>query len=116
MAQFSTSVFKMRELFPDLADLFPYCLLVALPVFIALSPANPVAAASVEFPAHRAAHFELGGGGAPSSAGGAAAGVVLGARAAQMSLEARAAGSAGKGGGAGHVLRKVVVSKLQGKR
>ncbi len=110
----------MRELFSDLCDLFPYCLLVALPVFIALSPGNPVAAAAAasagggDFVAHRAAHFELGGG-----AG------AIGAKVAAMSLEARAVargggGSSGGGGGGGggggtqNVLRKVVVAKLQG--
>ena len=53
----------MRE-FQDLMDFFPYCLLVALPVFIALSPmpvhAVAVAAATstttasaYDFPVHR---------------------------------------------------------------
>ena len=56
----------MRE-FQDLMDFFPYCLLVALPVFIALSPmpvhAVAVAAATstttasaYDFPVHRYVH------------------------------------------------------------
>ena len=97
----------MRELLSDLCDLFPYCLLVALPVFIALSPVNPVeAAGGADFAAHRASHLEVGGGG------------VLGSRSAAMSLEARAfvSGGAGGGGGGQNVLRKVVVAKLQGKQ
>ena len=49
----------MRELQDLLDSLFPYCLLVFLPVMIILSPVNPVEAAN-EFPVHRMAHFELG--------------------------------------------------------
>ena len=55
---FALHVDNMREI-QDLMDLFPYCLLVALPVFIALSPmpvhAVAVAAASSahDFPVHR---------------------------------------------------------------
>ena len=59
----------MRE-FQDLMDFFPYCLLVALPVFIALSP-MPVHAVSVaaatstttasayDFPVHRYEQYKL---------------------------------------------------------
>ena len=41
-------------------DVLPYYLLVCLPVFIALSPINPVEAAS-ELDVHRLAQFELSG-------------------------------------------------------
>ena len=41
-------------------DVLPYYLLVCLPVFIALSPINPVEAAS-ELDVHRLAQFELAG-------------------------------------------------------
>ena len=44
----------------DLLDVLPYYLLVALPVFIILSPINPVDAAS-ELDVHRLAQFELAG-------------------------------------------------------
>ena len=48
-----------REL-GDIMDVLPYYLLVCLPVFIALSPINPVEAAS-ELEVHRLAQFELAG-------------------------------------------------------
>ena len=48
-----------REL-GDIMDVLPYYLLVCLPVFIALSPINPVEAAS-ELDVHRLAQFELAG-------------------------------------------------------
>ena len=48
----------MRE-FQDLVDIFPYCLLVALPIMIFLAP--PAVAVGHEFPAHRLAQLELGG-------------------------------------------------------
>ena len=41
-------------------DVLPYYLLVCLPIFIALSPINPVESAS-ELDVHRLAQFELGG-------------------------------------------------------
>jgi len=90
----------MRE-FQDLMDLFPYCLLVALPVLVALSPmpvhAVAVAAASAsssahDFPVHRLAHYEMGG-------------TVLGSKLAAVSMDARSAK-------ASNLLRKVVVSRL----
>jgi len=92
----------MRE-FQDLMDLFPYCLLVALPVFIALSPmpvhAVAVAAAASssspsahDFPVHRLAHYEIGGN-------------ILGSKLAAVSMDARSAK-------ASNLLRKVVVSRL----
>ena len=49
----------VREL-GDIMDVLPYYLLVALPVFIALSPINPVEAAS-ELDVHRLAQFDLAG-------------------------------------------------------
>ena len=48
-----------REL-EGIMDVLPYYLLVCLPVFIALSPINPVEAAS-ELDVHRLAQFELAG-------------------------------------------------------
>ena len=50
---------KMREFHDLLEGLFPYCMVVFLPVMILLSPVNPVDAAH-DFPVHRMAHFELG--------------------------------------------------------
>ena len=44
----------------DLFDVLPYYLLVALPVFILLSPINPVDAAS-ELDVHRSGHPHLRG-------------------------------------------------------
>ena len=44
----------------DLLDCLPYYLIIALPVFIALSPINPVEAAS-ELDVHRLAQYELAG-------------------------------------------------------
>lgn len=38
----------------------PYYLLLFLPIFIIVSPANPVAASS-EFPVYRTQHFDLHG-------------------------------------------------------
>ncbi len=81
----------MREL-QDLLDLFPYCLLVVLPVFILLSPVNPCEAAH-EFPVHRLAQYELSG-------------ISFGSKASALSLEARAKGSS-------NLLRKAVVAKLK---
>merc|ERR1711977_8856 len=73
----------MREI-QDLMDVFPYCLLVALPIMIFLSPA--AIAVGHEFPAHRLAQFELGG-------------VSRGPKAAALSMDARALPS-----GAGGIL------------
>lgn len=39
---------------------FPYYLIIALPIFIIISPANPVAA-SHEFPVYRMQQFDLHG-------------------------------------------------------
>ena len=57
----SSSTCRMwaREL-GDLLEVLPYYLLVALPVFIILSPINPCEAAS-ELDVHRLAQFELTG-------------------------------------------------------
>ena len=49
----------LRE-FSEIFDILPYYLLVCLPIFIALSPINPVESAS-ELDVHRLAQFELGG-------------------------------------------------------
>ena len=49
----------LRE-FSEIFDVLPYYLLVCLPIFIALSPINPVESAS-ELDVHRLAQFELGG-------------------------------------------------------
>lgn len=84
----------MRELLSDLSDCFPYFLLLLLPVFIAISPINPVEAAQ-EFPVHRMTHMDLYG-------------QAVGAKVAAVSMEARAMS-------ASHVLRKMVVAKLKGK-
>ncbi|XP_071449388.1 BOS complex subunit NCLN [Hetaerina americana] len=54
---------------------FPYYLIIALPIFIIISPVNPVTAAH-EFPAYRMQHFDLHG-------------VPHGCRSAPVSLEAR---------------------------
>jgi hypothetical protein len=84
----------MREL-QDLFDVFPYCLLVALPIMIILSPA--ATAVGHEFPAHRLAQFELGG-------------VSRGPKAAALSMDARSVPS----GASGNLLRKTIVAKLEG--
>ena len=75
----------------ELLDVLPYYLLVCLPVFIALSPINPVEAAQ-ELDVHRLAQFDLGA-------------TAHGSRQAALSMEAR-------GPSAGHVLRKTIVSKM----
>ena len=75
----------------ELLDVLPYYLLVCLPVFIALSPINPVEAAQ-ELDVHRLAQFDLGS-------------TAHGSRQAALSMEAR-------GPSAGHVLRKTIVSKM----
>lgn len=54
---------------------FPYYLIIALPIFIIISPVNPVGAAH-EFPSYRMQHFDLHG-------------VAHGCRSAPVSLEAR---------------------------
>ena len=72
-------------------DVLPYYLLICLPVFIALSPINPVEAAQ-ELDVHRLAQFDL----ASNSHG---------SRQAALSMDAR-------GPRAGHVLRKTIVSKM----
>jgi len=79
-----------REL-GDIMDVLPYYLLVCLPVFIALSPINPVEAAS-ELDVHRLAQFEL-------------AGNTHGSKQAAMTMDAR-------GPTATHVLRKTIVAKM----
>lgn len=77
--------------FGEFADVLPYYLLVCLPVFIALSPINPVQAAQ-ELDVHRLAQYEL-------------AGSAFGSKHAALSMEAR-------GPSATHVLRKTIVSHL----
>jgi len=72
-------------------DLLPYYLLVCLPVFIALSPINPVEAAT-ELDVHRLAHFELSGN-------------THGSKQAAFTMDAR-------GPTASHVLRKTIVTKM----
>lgn len=85
----------MREL-QDLMDIFPYCLLVALPIMIILSPTATVAVGH-EFPAHRLAQLELGG-------------VARGPKAAALSMDARAVPSESNV----NLLRKTVISRIQG--
>jgi len=75
----------------DLLDVLPYYLLVALPVFIILSPINPVDAAS-ELDVHRLAQFEL-------------AGNTHGSKQAALTMDARAPS-------ASHVLRKTIVARM----
>lgn len=72
-------------------DVLPYYLLVCLPVFIALSPINPVEAAS-ELDVHRLAQYELSG-------------VLHGSKQASLTMDAR-------GPKASQVLRKTVVAKM----
>jgi len=78
--------------FGDLFDVLPYYLLVCLPVFIALSPINPVEAAS-ELDVHRLAQYEISG-------------TLHGSKQAALTMEAR-------GATATHVLRKIVVTKIK---
>ena len=75
----------------ELVDVLPYYLLVCLPVFIALSPINPVQAAQ-ELDVHRLAQYEV-------------AGAAFGSKHAALSMEAR-------GPSATYVLRKTIVSRL----
>ena len=84
----------MREL-QDLLDIFPYCLLVALPIMIILSPTAQ--AVGHEFPAHRLAQFELGG-------------IARGPKAAALSMDARSVPSEANV----NLLRKTVISRIQG--
>lgn len=78
--------------FSDLFEgLVPYYLLFALPVFIIISPINPVEAAS-ELDVHRLAHFELGG-------------TTHGSKQASLTMDARGPSSS-------HVLRKTVVAEM----
>ena len=77
--------------FGELVDVLPYYLLVCLPVFIALSPINPVEAAQ-ELDVHRLAQYEI-------------AGTAFGSKHASLSMEAR-------GPLASHVLRKTIVSRV----
>ena len=89
--------FTMKEL-QDLLDAFPYWLLIVLPVFIALSPYNPVCDASeLNFPIHRLAQYEISGN-------------RFGSKAAAISIEARTANAANT-----NLLRKIVIARLQGK-
>jgi len=83
----------MREL-QDLLDIFPYCLLVALPIMIILSPT--AVAVGHEFPAHRLAQFELGG-------------IARGPKAAALSMDARSVPSEANV----NLLRKTVISRIQ---
>ena len=85
---------KMREI-QDLMDVFPYCLLVALPIMIFLSPT--AIAVGHEFPAHRLAQFELGG-------------IARGPKGAALSLDARALSNEANV----NLLRKTIVARLQG--
>ena len=85
----------MREL-QDLLDIFPYCLLVALPIMIIISPT--ALAVGHEFPAHRLAQFELGG-------------IARGPKAAALSMDARSVPSEANV----NLLRKTVISRIQGK-
>lgn len=75
----------------DLLDMLPYYLLVCLPIFIALSPINPVEAAS-ELDVHRLAQYELSG-------------TSHGSKQAALTMDAR-------GYGGSHVLRKTVVTRM----
>jgi len=77
--------------FGEMIDVLPYYLLVCLPVFIALSPINPVESAS-ELDVHRLAQFELSG-------------VLHGSKHASLTMDAR-------GPKAAQVLRKTVVAKM----
>jgi len=79
-----------REL-TDLCDVLPYYLLVALPVFILLSPINPCSAAT-ELDVHRLAQFELSGN-------------THGSKQAALTMDAR-------GPTAAHVLRKTIVARM----
>eukprot|EP00088_Acartia_fossae_P036569 TRINITY_DN3777_c0_g1_i2.p1 TRINITY_DN3777_c0_g1~~TRINITY_DN3777_c0_g1_i2.p1 ORF type:complete len:596 (+),score=158.91 TRINITY_DN3777_c0_g1_i2:27-1790(+) len=79
-----------REL-GEVIDVLPYYLLVCLPVFIALSPINPVESAS-ELDVHRLAQYELSG-------------VLHGSKQASLTMDAR-------GPKATQVLRKTVVAKM----
>ena len=85
----------MREL-QDLLDIFPYCLLVALPIMIIISPT--ALAVGHEFPAHRLAQFELGG-------------IARGPKAAALSMDARSVPSEANV----NLLRKTVISRIQGR-
>jgi len=79
-----------REL-GEVVDVLPYYLLICLPVFIALSPINPVESAS-ELDVHRLAQYELSG-------------VLHGSKQAALTMDAR-------GPKATQVLRKTVVAKM----
>ena len=85
----------MREI-QDLMDVFPYCLLVALPIMIFLSPA--AIAVGHEFPAHRLAQFQLGD-------------TSRGPKSAALSMDARALPNEANV----NLLRKTIVAKLQGR-
>ncbi|XP_023344303.1 nicalin-1-like [Eurytemora carolleeae] len=80
----------LRE-FSEIFDVLPYYLLVCLPIFIALSPINPVESAS-ELDVHRLAQFELGGN-------------LHGSKQAALTMDAR-------GPGVSQVVRKTVVVKM----
>lgn len=83
----------MREI-QDIMDIFPYCLLVALPIMIFLSPA--AIAVGHEFPAHRLAQFQLGD-------------IPRGPKSAALSMDARALPNEANV----NLLRKTIVAKLQ---
>ena len=84
----------MREI-QDLFDFLPYCLLVALPIMIILSPTAQ--AIGHEFPAHRLAQFELGG-------------VARGSKTAALSMDARSVPSEANV----NLLRKTIVARIKG--
>jgi hypothetical protein len=77
--------------FGEVFDVLPYYLLICLPVFIALSPINPVESAS-ELDVHRLAQYELSG-------------ILHGSKHASLTMDAR-------GPKAAQVLRKTVVAKM----
>jgi len=106
----------MKELH-DLLDALPYWLLLVLPVFIALSPYNPVCDASeLNFPIHRLAQYEISGNRlvflqsllsrlSPSLVSYSR----YGSKTAALSIEARTASTAPS-----NLLRKIVIAKMHG--
>ena len=85
---------EFQDIFDSYNSWFPYCLLVALPIFIALSPMPVVSASTHDFPVHRLAQFEYSG-------------TLVGSKAAAVSMDARSAKA-----DASNLLRKVVVVRL----
>jgi len=86
---------EFQDLFDSLNSWFPYCLLVALPVFIALSPMPVVSASAHDFPVHRLAQFDISG-------------TLVGSKSAAVSMDARSAKA-----DPSNLLRKVVVVRLK---